>query len=456
MAVESAMNEARPSEAPSVPSTERLSVDHALPPAWLDRLLAAQCAVGVGAPIEDDLTQILTVARELVTDVAVGVCIPRAAVPTPSVPPFAAARPTLGPASRPSELPQGPGYESPGHDGGASVARPRAAPAGSDRQLVIRLAPPRPPRAVDSDPARLFPELTCERVIAVDTEDGSTLHVAFDDEGRLADGTPAALLFERVAMMIDAVVHQHRAVARALHDLRAQVIQSEKLASLGQIAAGIVHELNNPLTTIVAYSDFLRKKMERKGGDPSDVERLSRINEAADRILRFSRDLTAYSRPASEVPAPVAIHDVIERALIFCEHELDKTGVNVERQFGEVRAVRGVAGQLTQVFVNLFTNAAHAMRSEGGLLTISTAMRDEEVEIVVTDDGHGIDAEHRDRVFEPFYTTKSDGSGTGLGLSIVRNIVQSHGGNIRVDGRDPRGTVFQVGLPVAARPKSDH
>ena len=234
------------------------------------------------------------------------------------------------------------------------------------------------------------------------------------------------------------------------------MIQTEKLASLGQIAAGIVHELNNPLTTIVAYSDFLRKKLQRSGGDAADVERLARINEAAERILRFSRDLTAYSRPANEVPAPVAIHDVIERALVFCEHELEKTGVMVERSFGEVRPVRGVAGQLTQVFVNLFTNAAHAMRGQGGLLTITTSATEEEVEVTVSDDGHGIEAENLARIFDPFFTTKTDGSGTGLGLSIVRSIVTSHGGRISVNGHDPQGTVFLLGLPTAAAPKSDH
>jgi two-component system, NtrC family, sensor kinase len=165
---------------------------------------------------------------------------------------------------------------------------------------------------------------------------------------------------------------------------------------------------------------------------------------------------------------------VIERALIFCEHEIEKTGVSVERAFTDVGAVRGVAGQLTQVFVNLFTNAAHAMRESGGLLTITTVMRegplvggdpqtpargpdgqDGFVVITITDDGHGIEEQYRQRVFDPFFTTKADGSGTGLGLSIVRGIVQSHGGQISVHARVPRGTIFQVELPAAARPADD-
>ena len=424
-------NEPRPSEAP-LPSAERVSASSPIPVEWLDRLLVAQCGIRADAPLEESATQLLSVVRELLDDVAVGVCIPCA-------------------GSAPTESRS---LTSPSPAMGAPAPAPRET---GRKQIVIRLLPTRISHPVDADPARLFLELAHERVVSVLilANEGCTLHFASDDEARLADGAPSAPVMERLAMMLAALVENHSALERGLRELKLQVIQSEKLASLGQIAAGIVHELNNPLTTIVAYSDFLKKKTERRGGDPADVERLSRINEAAERILRFSRDLTSYSRPSSEVPAPVAIHDIIERALVFCEHELEKTGVMVERNFSEVPPVRGVAGQLTQVFVNLFTNAAHAMVHEGGLLSISTTMTDDEVAVTITDDGHGIDVEHRARIFEPFFTTKTDGTGTGLGLSIVRSIVNSHGGRIRVDGAEPRGTVFHVELPTAATPKSD-
>ena len=242
-----------------------------------------------------------------------------------------------------------------------------------------------------------------------------------------------------------------------MRGLEAQVIQSEKLASLGQIAAGIVHELHNPLTSIVAYSDYLRKKSMKAGGDPADAERLLRIHEAAERILRFARDLVAYSRPSTEVPAPVVVHDIIERALVFCEHVVDECGVVVVRDFHAGRLVRGVGGQLTQVFVNLFTNACHAMRRTGGTLSVTTATSSDGATVTVTiaDDGHGIDDEHLPRIFEPFFTTKSDGGGTGLGLSIVRNIVVSHGGTISAHRHSPQGTVFVVELPAAASPDSE-
>ncbi len=439
MAAEGVKNEPRqPSDAPSVPSTERVAIVHQLaanagdtsapPGEWLDHLLSVHCQIHAGVPFEDAATQLLGAARDLLGDtVALGVCVPRSALPR-------APGSGLGSDAPPADRHAGHGYT-----GGA---------------LVIRLAPSRASHPIDTDPTRLFPELAVERAVSFLGEHGATLHAATDDEALLGDCTAATLLLDRLAMMLASLVESQRALDRSLRGLRAQVIQSEKLASLGQIAAGIVHELNNPLTTIVAYSDFLRRKLAGRG-DPADVERLLRINEAAERILRFSRDLTAYSRPSNEVPAPVAIHDVIERALVFCEHELDKTGVMVERHFGEVRPVRGVAGQLTQVFVNLFTNAAHAMRDHGGLLSIATTMNEgdgREISVTITDDGHGIDEEHRQRIFEPFFTTKTDGSGTGLGLSIVRSIVESHGGQITAAGKDPRGTVFLLELPAAAAP----
>jgi two-component system, NtrC family, sensor kinase len=406
MAAEGVKNEPRPSDAPSVPSTERVTITGGIPGEWLDRLLVALCQVHAEAPLDESVEALLYVAFELCEDAAFGVVVPRSALP-------------------------------------GSLSEPG--------QIVIRVPATRASRPVEPDPARLFPELGFEQVIPFLFERGATLHAAADDPAYFSGGTAPARLLEHLARMLASLVDGKRAQDRSMRDLRAQVIQSEKLASLGQIAAGIVHELNNPLTTIVAYSDFLQRKLSGHG-DPADVERLGRINEAAERILRFSRDLTAYSRPASELPAPVAIHDVIERALSFCEHELEKTGVLIERDFGEVRPVQGVPGQLTQVFVNLFTNAAHAMRQGGGLLSITTSMSETEVAVTVSDDGHGIDAGHRERIFEPFFTTKTDGSGTGLGLSIVRSILKSHGGRISVDGNVPRGTVFQVELPRAAAP----
>jgi signal transduction histidine kinase len=387
-----------------VPVTRRQTVSQDPLAGALDTLLVASCELSPTATLHEVASRLVPLAADMFEGSAVGVCIP--------------------------------------DEHGA--------------QLVVRHSS-RLSQVGDPDPTRLFPEFLHETVMAIPYDEGSTLHVASDDETLFATGTGTDTVLDRLSLVLGSAIRQARSHARRRADeaevrgLENQVIQSEKLASLGQIAAGIVHELNNPLTSIVAYSDYLRKKAERNDSDPADVERLFRINEAAERILRFSRDLIAYSRPSSEIPAAVKIHEIIDRALVFCEHVVGETGVSVERAFQEVRPVQGVAGQLTQVFVNLFTNACHAMREgDGGSLVIHTAMKGDWVVVTVCDDGQGIPSEHQERIFEPFFTTKTDGSGTGLGLSIVRNIVVRHRGRIRAEAMDPKGTCFMVELPVAS------
>jgi signal transduction histidine kinase len=377
--------------------------DGATPPAeWLESLLQTATAIPPGTPVREITTALLGVGARALGGVALGASVPD-------------------------------------HDGTA---------------VVVRFGQRDEPLEPAAGPERLFPEYAVERVLAVPHEDGATLHLACHVGALVEPGATAAAFADRLARALGGALRCARAHERSerrideLHRLESQAIQTQKLASLGQMAAGIVHELNNPLTSIIAYSDFLRKKGERGGVDAGDLERLRRITEAAERIQRFARDLISYSRPAGDAPAPVVIHEVIDRALLFCEHVLDQTGVRVERSFAEVPAVRGVADQLTQVFVNLFTNAAQAMREHGGVLRITTrAPVPAEVSIAIVDDGHGIDAAHLPHIFDPFFTTKTDGTGTGLGLSIVRNIVVAHGGRIRADGLSPRGTAFYVELP---------
>jgi signal transduction histidine kinase len=245
-----------------------------------------------------------------------------------------------------------------------------------------------------------------------------------------------------------------------VHNLTSQITQAEKLASLGQIAAGMVHELNNPLTSIVAYTDYLSKRWVIKrdadpNGDAADeLERLRRISDSAHRLLRFTRDLVTYARPSSETPVPVVVHGVIDQALAFCEHVLAESKTSVDRHFGDgILPVRGLPEQLTQVFVNLVTNACHAMPESGGRVSISTELvdNDRSVRICLSDTGEGISASNVARIFLPFFTTKANGRGTGLGLSIVQNIIEAHGGRITVESELAKGTSFTMILPVANR-----
>ncbi len=235
--------------------------------------------------------------------------------------------------------------------------------------------------------------------------------------------------------------------------LQEQVIQAEKLATLGQLAAGVVHELNNPLTSIAVYADYLLKKAPDSS---PDTERLRRIMEAADRMLHFTRDLVAYARPSREQPRGLDLSTVAEQSIVFCEHVISECGTHVTRAMtSPIPPVLGVRNQLQQVLINLITNACHAMPQDAGRLTVGTRADEEHVFVTVTDNGSGIRENNLERVFEPFFSTKGEGKGTGLGLSIVRNIVAQHHGNIRVLSVPGQGTTFEVTFPIAHEPEGD-
>ncbi len=317
-------------------------------------------------------------------------------------------------------------------------------------------------RTRGSDPTRMFPDLAYEHVVPIPGgARGSTLHLASDDHELDPDGSPAVHLVERAATVLGRALPNARAVAGALavaqrstSTLEQRMIHADKLATFGQVAAGVVHELNNPLTSIVAYSDYLiRRAIEVGSRDAEDVDRLRRISDAANRMLRFTRELVSYARPSGGALGPVVLHSVIDRAIAFCEHVLSAAGMRVERAFGpEVLTVRAVSEQLVQVFVNLITNACQAAPPADGRIVIETAclMTDpggRMVVVVIEDNGTGIAAEHVAHVFAPFFTTKGEKNGTGLGLSIVKSIVEAHGGEIRVESQLGRGTRFVLELP---------
>jgi PAS domain S-box-containing protein len=236
--------------------------------------------------------------------------------------------------------------------------------------------------------------------------------------------------------------------------LQRQVIQAEKLATLGQLAAGVVHELNNPLTSIIVYTDFLAKKLSREGAEAADVAKLHRILEGAERILRVSRDLVAYSRPTSDQYDLLSINEVVDQSLSFCEHIMKKGKARVVRELAsDLPAVYAIRGQLQQVFINLLTNACHALKDGGGTIAVRTVDGGGGCVVVeIVDDGLGIGEEDQAHIYEPFFTTKSDGKGSGLGLSIVKNILDKHQGDIQFSSTLGVGTTFRIVLPCGQRP----
>jgi signal transduction histidine kinase len=233
---------------------------------------------------------------------------------------------------------------------------------------------------------------------------------------------------------------------RNLEELRqaqAQLLQSEKLATIGQMAAGIAHELNTPLTYIMGNLEL----MHAHGLSDTQLEMLGSIAKGAERIKSLAQTLLAFSRPSHEDLVPLPPNEVIERSLELCHYQILKGGVQLRKDLGsDLPRIHGVSNQLEMALINLVVNAIHAMENNGGQLRISSARKGDDVEIAVADSGPGIPDAVQTRIFEPFVTTKAEGKGTGLGLSTVLMVVQRHKGKVDfTTGRN--GTTFRIVLP---------
>ncbi|MBI5532761.1 MAG: two-component sensor histidine kinase [Deltaproteobacteria bacterium] len=314
------------------------------------------------------------------------------------------------------------------------------------------------PHFTEAGGLRLFAGLAHERRLPIEDGCGTTLHCAsneteFDqDEAPLLRTIRLGVAAVGSALRTASIIEAARRRMRELQQVQASIIQTEKLASLGEISAGVVHELSNPLTSIVTYSEYLLRKAEQDGTDPQDVERLRRIGDSADRILKFARALVSYARPSEEAPSAVELREIIDKSLIFCEHTINESRVRVSLQIADgIPPVRGVSGQLIQVFVNLITNACQAMADSGGDLSIQACLPPPGMPVIITvsDTGPGIAEQNLPRVFDPFFTTKEHSKGTGLGLSVVRYIVVGHGGEVAAHSTR-HGASFTVQLPAAA------
>lgn len=238
-------------------------------------------------------------------------------------------------------------------------------------------------------------------------------------------------------------------------DLKRQVIHSEKLATLGQVAAGVAHELNNPLTSISVYANYLSKKLQ-SSIDEKDLRKIESIIEGAERIKSFTKDLVAYARPSEDTPETLSLEKIITRSVSFCEHVIREAHAEVTLEIDpELPPFFAIEGQMEQVFVNLVTNACHSLGSKGGKIGITAKhVTDRYITVTIRDTGCGIDKVHVRKVFEPFFSTKDVGKGTGLGLSIVRNILKNHNANIAVESEIGVGTVFVITLLTANEQKA--
>jgi PAS domain S-box-containing protein len=224
-----------------------------------------------------------------------------------------------------------------------------------------------------------------------------------------------------------------------------QMSQTEKLTSLGLLAAGVAHEVNTPLAVISNYIQMLAKQM------PEDDPRHNIIDKIVKQTFRASEivnNLLNFSRTGAAELTDIDVNRVVEETLSLVAHPLKTSQIHIVKQLGEsLPPVRGSANKLQQVFLNLFLNARDAMPA-GGMLEVRTASHNGSVEIEVVDTGAGIPREHIHRIFDPFFTTKSNGRGTGLGLSVSYGIIKEHAGKIDVRSTPGKGTSFHVEFPA--------
>jgi signal transduction histidine kinase len=240
-----------------------------------------------------------------------------------------------------------------------------------------------------------------------------------------------------------------------LEKVHGRMVEVEKLAAVGQLAAGVAHELNNPLSGIMGCAGValeLHKNRPPGAMTPQDTEKMigyfRQIEMLSQRCRTIIVDMLTFARQHKEEPQEIQVNDVIRQTLAFLDKQLNKGKVNVATDFQEgIPVFVGNPLQLQQVFTNLILNAAQAMQNGGNIL-ICTRRSGNTVEAEVRDNGRGIPEKDLHRIFEPFFTSKPVGEGTGLGLSVSYGIVKRHGGDILVDSEPGKGSAFTVILPI--------
>jgi two-component system, NtrC family, sensor kinase len=229
-----------------------------------------------------------------------------------------------------------------------------------------------------------------------------------------------------------------------LQEAQAHVLHQEKMAAFGLLAAGIAHEVGNPLTSI----STLIQMLERRDPDEYTRERLALVTTQLTRIQSILRELVTFSRPASDTRDRVSLQEIVGEALGIAKYYKGVKGRIIRADIpNDLPPILGIRDQLVQIFFNLVLNAIDAT-SKGGSVAISAYEEDERLVVVVSDDGHGIDPKHRERLFRPYFTTKKHG--TGLGLFVTQKLVRAHGGTVECESTPGEGTTFTLVFPLLA------
>jgi len=233
---------------------------------------------------------------------------------------------------------------------------------------------------------------------------------------------------------------------RELTEMQTKLLQSEKLASLGKLAAGVAHEINNPLGAILIYSHLLLEEMPK---NTPAYENLRKIVKETSRCKDIVKGLLEFARPKEPEMSPTDVNETVDRALAIMEKQALFQNIKINKEYGQLPRIVADAAQLQQVFMNIILNAAEAMNGRGTLtITSSLDPKKEQIRVAFKDTGHGIRPEDMPRLFEPFFTTKEVGKGTGLGLAISYSIIQKHKGTIEVSSQVGQGSTFTIILPL--------
>ena len=224
-----------------------------------------------------------------------------------------------------------------------------------------------------------------------------------------------------------------------------QTIQSEKLAEVGRLTAGIAHEINNPLA-MVAYATELLKR--EKPLSNFQEEMLEKIEMEVERLKSLTGGLLSFSSNRETQCRLVNLNDLIDEVLKLLRFELQRKSIQLDIEFSDIPVITADPNKLKQVIINLVMNAVHAMQGQGRIVLRTALNMNGTLELQVEDNGPGIAPELREQIFAPFFTTKPEGEGTGLGLYICQNIINGHGGSITLDSQPEVGTIFRVNLPV--------
>ena len=268
----------------------------------------------------------------------------------------------------------------------------------------------------------------------------------------------AALVYEEgkeiASVGIFTDLRERLRIEKQLQETHLQLLQSEKMASVGKLAAGVAHEINNPLGGILIYASLMLEDMPEDDPKREDIKRIVQETTRCKEIVKSLLEFGHQSGPKFE---PVDVNRAIVDGLFFLENQAIFHNIEIIKDLDPfLPRIMGNASQLKQVFMNMVVNAADAM-SGNGKLTIQTRLTEDEsmVQVAFTDTGMGIPEENMSKIFDPFFTTKEVGKGTGLGLAVCYGIVEKHGGRIEVESKVGEGTTFRIFLPIEGGQKSE-